>query len=162
LFSNFLILEQGKKARMNSNYIKTVTIFLLISGIILSGCINPLREVPVVKANVILVENNSQGTVDAESYTFTQGNVSYFNRPKKTQADSFPAIAGRIMIAKGNKSVIGPWEMLNYSGNGNYSFIMGFRENEYPVAGDTIHVSIMVVDKDGSRIGYIVDNIKWK
>lgn len=142
--------------------ISTILFLLMISGVIISGCINPLVQVPVIKIDITLVENQSAGIVDAVKYTFTQGNVSYIDRPKKTQADSFPAIAARETLVRGKEVIVGPWEMTNYTGSGDYSINIGFRDNYYPVSGDNLHITIMVVDKIGTKIGYVVDNIKWK
>jgi len=139
-------------------YIKNILLLLIL--IIGTGCVNPIKEVPVIKVNISLVER--EGIVDIFSEKFTQDNVSYINRPKNTQADSFPAIATRTMITKGNDSIIGQWEMVQYTGSGNYSFNIGFHENHYPVRGDKIHISVIVVDKNGERIGYLVKDIKWK
>lgn len=138
--------------------------FLLITilGVIFSGCINPIGQVPVIKVDITLAENQSAGIVDAVKYTLTQGNVSYIDRPKKTEADSFPAIAARETLVRGKEVIVGPWEMTNYTGSGDYLINIGFRENHYPVSGDNLHVTIMVVDKVGTKIGYVVDNIKWK
>lgn len=122
--------------------------------------INPIQEVPVMKVNVTFVER--EGIVDAENYTFTQGTVSYINRPKKIQADSFPAICARTVTLKGKERIIGPWEMLSYNGSGNYLFNIGFYKEHYPEPNDIIHISVIVVDKNGERIGYIIENIKWK
>ena len=140
---------------------KSLIIILLFLGIIISGCVeNPTKEVPVVKVNITFEEKN--GIVEAESYKLPPGTVSYLSRPRTTQADKFPAIGARTTILKGENSTIGPWEMVPYKGNGTYSFNIGFEENHYPVPNDTIHVSIMVVDKNGGRIGYVIENIKWK
>jgi hypothetical protein len=140
---------------------KKTFMILLILTVIFSGCINnPARQVPVVKVNITFVEN--QGIVVAQNYTLTQGTVAYLNRPRNTQAESFPAIASRTMIAKGANSTIGPWEMVTYTGNGIYSFNIGFQDDHYPVSGDIVHISIIVVDKAGTRIGYVVENIVWK
>jgi hypothetical protein len=140
---------------------KILMILLILPVILFSGCItNPAKQVPVVKANIAFVEN--QGIVVAQNYTLTQGTVAYLNRPRNTEADSFPAIGARTMISKGPNSTIGPWEMLTYRGNGTYSFNIGFQDDHYPVSGDIVHISIIVVDKDGTRIGYVVENIIWK
>ncbi len=140
---------------------KLIIFLLVFSGLVISGCIeNPAKQVPVVKVNITFVEK--QGIVEAAKYTLTQGTVPYFNRPQSTQAESFPAIGARTTIAKGINSTIGPWEMVQYMGNGTYSFNIGFDEKNYPAANDTVHISIIVVDKDGNRIGYVVDNIIWK
>lgn len=139
-------------------YILFISI-IMIFGIIISGCVGT-KDVPVIKVNVTLVERN--GIVEEDNITFTQENVSYNNRPQKTQADSFPAIGARTTILKGKDSIIGPWEMLPYKGSGNYSFNIGFRENHYPIRDESIHISIMIVDKDGERIGYIIKDIAWK
>lgn len=132
---------------------------LLLSSILpLSGCLgNPMKNVPVIDINITFVED--KGIVDATDYEFKQGEVNYFSRPMKEQAE-FPAISARAMIVRGSNSSIGPWEMLPYSGPGTYSLKVGFEE--YPVPEDIIHISIYVVDKDGERIGVITDNLVWK
>ncbi len=139
-----------------------IIIILLISilGATLSGCLNPLQQVPVLKINITFVER--QGVVQADNYTITQGSVSYIDRPRKTQADSFPAIVARETLVKDNTTIIGPWEALSYKGSGSYSFNIGFRDNYYPVSGNPIHVSIIVVDKTGERIGYVVKDMVWQ
>lgn len=135
--------------------------FFLFLIILISGCIeNPFKEVPVVKVSITFLEK--EGIAEAENYTLIQGYVTYFNRPRLTVAEKFPAIAGRTTISKGKNSTIGPWETLAYNGNGTYSFNLGFRENHYPTYNDIIHISIMVVDEKGKKIGYIVDDIIWK
>lgn len=130
-----------------------------IISIMISGCIGA-KDVPIIKVNATLVERD--GIVEAENIIFTQENVSYLNRPQKTHADSFPAIGARTTILKGKDSIIGPWEMVSYKGSGNYSFNIGFRENYYPTQNESIHISIMIVDKKGERIGYIIKDIVWK
>jgi hypothetical protein len=139
--------------------IKVIIALLVISSIGISGCMN-YGSVPVIKANITYVDNQSSGIVDAVHYTFTEENVSYIDRPKKTQADRFPAIAARVMTVGGNSSAIGPWEMVSYNGSGDYSFNIGYPENYRPVSGDLLHITVMVVDKTGQKIGYIIDNIK--
>jgi hypothetical protein len=92
----------------------------------------------------------------------TQGTIAYISRPGHTQAESFPAIAARMTIMKGKNSSIGPWEALPYKGSGIYSFNLGFNENQYPARNDLVHISIMVVDEKGERIGYVTEDIIWK
>lgn len=147
-------------------------ILILMSGILittfLSGCINPVKEVPIIKVNITYTER--QGIAEVDTYSFIQDNVSYINRPKRTQAESFPAIIGRTTIIKKvmkdndkvNETVIGPWEAIPYKGNGRYSLDVGFYDGNYPEPGDMVHISIMVVDKNGERIGYVIENIVWK
>ena len=139
--------------------IKILLILFLLSIVMISGCLNR-QEIPVIKVNIFLVERES--IVEADNLILTQENVSYYDRPQKTQADSFPAIGARITINKGKSSIIGPWEMVSYKGGGNYSFNIGFGENYYPTIGESLHISIIIVDKDGERIGYIVKDIIWK
>jgi hypothetical protein len=155
----------------NLSRIKRVMILLVISILIptfLSGCVNPMEKVPVMKINITYTER--QGIAEPDSHSFTQDSVSYIDRPKRTQAQSFPAIIGRTTVikkvikndAKFNGTVIGPWESLPYKGNGSYSFYVGFYDGGYPESGDTIHVSVMVVDSTGQRIGYITEDETWK
>ncbi len=139
---------------------KLIVIFLFILGIIVSGCISPTKEVPVVKVNLTFVEK--QGIVEAENYKLMQGTIDYINRPRRTQAESFPAIGARATILKGKNSTMGPWEMTSYKGNGTYSFNIGFDEKHYPASNDTVHVSIYVLDKNGERIGAVIKDIIWK
>ena len=140
---------------------KISIILLILLGAMFTGCVsNPIKEVPVVKVNITYQEKN--GIVEAMNYTITQGKVAYIDRPRMTQAKSFPAIGARITIMKGKNSTIGPWEMVTYTGNGTYSFNIGFDETRYPSNNDTVHISIIVVDTKGERIGYVVDNIIWK
>jgi hypothetical protein len=143
--------------------VKAVTFLFVLSillSMFISGCVNPLQEVPVIKIDISFVEK--QGIVEAVNYRFTQENVSYFNRPLRVQADSFPAISARVSITKDNATTIGPWEIIPYKGSGNYSLNIGFRDNYRPVRGDPMHISIMVVDKTGQRIGYVIKNIVWQ
>jgi hypothetical protein len=153
------------------NKIKKIIILLIFSILIttfLSGCINPMRQVPVMKINITYTEK--EGIVGADAHSFTQDNISYIDRPRRTQAESFPAILGRTTIVKKiasdnvrfNGTIVGPWETLPYKGNGSYSFYIGFDEGNYPESGDTIHISIIVVDKTGQRIGYVVEDTTWK
>jgi hypothetical protein len=139
---------------------KIFFIIFLLLGIIISGCLsNPTKQVPVIHANITLVEN--QGIVEAENYRLIQGTVNYLNRPKSTQPEAFPAISARAVISKGKNSTIGPWENLAYKGNGTYSFDIGFEE-EYPAPGDKINIYIYVWDKNGGRIGYLTQDIIWQ
>jgi hypothetical protein len=126
----------------------------------ISGCINPAGQVPIVNVNITFIEKES--IAEAENYTLTQETVSFLSRPRSTQAESFPAIAARTTIMKGKNSSIGPWETLPYKGSGAYSFNLGFYENHYPAPNDLVHISIMVVDKKGERIGYVTENIVWQ
>ncbi len=140
---------------------KIVILTIFLSALLLvaaSGCLDTWTA-PVIKVNIILVEK--ENFVEVENYTLTPGNVNYFNRPRSNNAKSFPAIAARATFLEGNNSVIGPWETLSYNGSGTYSFNIGFDKKRYPKADDMIHVSIMVVDKDGERIGYLVKDIVW-
>ncbi|MBU4220575.1 MAG: hypothetical protein KKA10_02965 [Euryarchaeota archaeon] len=126
----------------------------------ISGCINPAGQVPIVKVNITFIEK--EGIAEAENYTITQGTVRYIARPRSTMAESFPAIAARATIMKGKNSSIGPWEALPYKGSGAYSFNLGFHDDHYPAPNNLVHISIMVVDKEGERIGYVTENIIWK
>lgn len=143
-----------------------IPLFLLCIGIFsiltISGCINPIKNVPVIKVNIMFADNQSTGIIDAKNYTLTPGTVMYINRPVKTQADNFPAIASRVMVTDNNHSVIGPWEMKTYNGSGVYTYNIGFPENYYPTNNSQIHVTIMVANQTGKLIGYVVENIKWK
>ncbi len=139
--------------------IKKVIILLVIAAsILISGCIN--TDVPIIKVNITFVER--EGIVEADHYTLTQENISYIARPKKNYAESFPAIAGRTTMFHGKDTVIGPWETLPYKGSGVYTFNLGFDERGYPKVNDMVHITIMVVDKNGDRIGYVIEDIKWK
>lgn len=141
---------------------KFIFIFLILSGIIFSGCVgNPTKQVPVVHVNITLVEKD--GNVEVENYKLTQDMVNYLSRPRTTQAESFPAITARTMIVKGKNSTIGPWETLPYKGNGTYSFNIGFKEDNYPVIDDTVHISIMIVaDSKGKQISYFGQDMIWE
>ena len=140
---------------------KSILMLFFLSGMIISGCIgNSTKQVPVVHVNITLVEKD--GYVEVENYKLTQEMVNYLSRPRTTQAESFPAITARTMIVKGKNSSIGPWETLPYKGNGAYSFNIGFKEDKYPVLNDTVHISIMIVDKKGGQIGYFVQDMIWK
>ncbi len=140
---------------------KLILVLFFISVMIFSGCIgNPTKQVPVVHVNITFVEK--EGFSQVQNYKITQETVNYLGRPKKTQAESFPAITARTMIMKEKNSSIGPWETLSYNGNGIYSFNIGFKDDNYPAAGDKVHISIMVVDKKGDRIGYFVQDMVWE
>ena len=140
---------------------KLLLLLLILSGIMISGCIgNPTKQVPVVHVNITFVEK--QGFAQVQNYKIIQGTVSYLGRPQKTQAESFPAITARTMIVKEKDSIIGPWETLSYKGNGTYSFNIGFKDDNYPVPDDKIHISIMVVNKKGERIGYFIEDMIWE
>ena len=140
---------------------KSILMLFLLSGMIISGCIgNPAKQVPVVHVNMTLVEND--GYVEVEDYKLTQEMVNYLSRPRTTQAESFPAITARTMIVKGKNSSIGPWETLPYKGNGTYSLNIGFKEDKYPVLNDSVHISIMIVDKEGGQTGYFVQDMIWE
>src|SRR3989304_5203182 len=108
-------------------------ISIILFTIFLNGCVNPAKDVPIIKVNVTYSER--EGIVEADTYSFVQDNVSYINRPKKTVA---------------------------YKGDGSYSFDLGFHEGNYPEPGDQVHISIIVVDNKGERIGYIVADTIWK
>ncbi len=139
---------------------KIVIILLLALGIMMSGCMsNPAKQVPIVKVNITFVEK--QGTVEPEHYTLIQGTTAYISRPRTT-AQPFPAISARATILKGDNSSIGPWEMIPYTGNGTYSFNLGFRDDQYPQTNDTVHISIIVIDKAANNIGYVVKDIRWE
>ncbi len=142
---------------------RSIIVFLLFLGIIISGCIeNPLKQVPVVKVNLTLVEKG--GLVVAENSTFTQGTVDYAGRPKNP-ISTFPAITGRTLVARNNTNATtessSNWESIPYKGNGTYLMDIGFNEKYYPDPGDSVHVSVMIVDEKGNRIGYVVNNMKW-
>ena len=140
--------------------LKKFIILLFLFGIMISGCINPAGQVPIVNVNITFIEK--EGIAEAENSTLTQGTVKYIARPRSTAADTFPAIAARTTLMKGKNSSIGQWETLPYKGSGTYSFNLGFHENHYPAPDDMVHISIMVVDKKGERIGYVTENIIWK
>lgn len=141
---------------------KLILVLFILSGIIISGCIgDPTKQVPVVHVNMTIFEKD--GNVDVGNYKLTQGMVNYLSRPRATEAQSFPAITARTMIVKGMNSSIGPWETLSYKGNGTYSFNIGFKENNYPVPEDKVHISIMVVvDTEGKQISYFAQDMIWE
>lgn len=132
---------------------------LLVASVTISGCVK-VSQVPIIKVNVTFAENES--VAEVQNYTLTPGNIEFFNRPKSIQAKSFPAIAGRVTFLEGNHTVIGPWETLPYNGNGTYTFNIGFSESRHPNVNEMVHISIMVVDKNGDRIGYFIKDIKWQ
>src|SRR3989338_6448954 len=66
-------------------------ISIILFTIFLNGCVNPAKDVPIIKVNVTYSER--EGIVEASTYSFVQDNVSYINRPKKTVADSFPSLS---------------------------------------------------------------------
>jgi hypothetical protein len=145
-----------------------LSMFIILFLTFISGCINPMKQVPVMKINITFAEK--EGIVETVAHSFTQGNVSYIDRPRKTQADSFPAILGRETLVKNNTgdhtnpggTIIGPWETLPYKGSSSYSFNIGFNEGNYPESGDTVHISIIVVDNTGQRIGYFIEDTIWE
>lgn len=140
---------------------KLILVLFFIAGMIISGCIgNPAKQVPVVHVNITFMEK--QGFAEVENHKITRDTVNYLARPRTTQAQSFPAITARTMIVKDKNSIIGPWETLPYKGNGTYSFNIGFRDDNYPLPDDKVHISIMVVDKKGERIGYFIEDMIWK
>ena len=145
---------------------RQLIILVLFLGIIVSGCVqNPLKQVPVVKANITFVEE--QGKFIAKNYTLTQGTVDYAGRPRTTRAESFPAITGGTLVIKNNTKndtmeTLSPWENLPFKGNGTYIFNIGFNEKYYPETNDIVFISIIVTDKNGKRIGYLKENKKWE
>lgn len=143
---------------------KTKLIYILLLGILISGCIeNPLKQVPVVKVNITLVEK--EGLAVAENSSFTQGTVDYAGRPQ-SPVSTFPVISGRTMVTRKNSNAstlsTSEWESLPYKGNGTYTFNIGFNENYYPDPGDMVHVSVLIADEKGSRIGYTINNMIWE
>lgn len=129
-----------------------------------SGCINPAEQVPIVNVNITFIEK--EGIAEAENYTLTQGTVSFLSRPRRIQSESLPSISARTMIVEGKNITVGPWENVPYKGAGIYSFNIGFDEKHYPVSNDTVRVSIMLWDINrntgkGERIGSVVGNIIW-
>lgn len=142
-----------------------IIVLLLLLGIIVSGCIqNPLKQVPVVKVNITFMEKG--GKFYPENYTMTQGTVDYAGRPRNTIVESFPAISARTMVlrnnTKGTSEATGPWETLPFKGNGTYNFNIGFDEKYYPNPGDLVHISVIVSDDKGRRVGYVVENKVWE
>lgn len=150
----------------NNGKIRGILSLLILIGmfsmVTISGCINPMKQVPVIKVNIIFADNQNTGITDAKNYTLTPGTVPYIYRPVKTQADSFPAIASRVVVTENNKTVIGPWEMTNYTGSGTYTYNIGFPENYNPTNSSPVHVTIMVANQTGKLIGYVTEIIKWK
>ena len=143
--------------------VKTKILLLVLSillPIFVSGCLNPLQDVPVIKINMTFVDK--QGIAEAENFAFAQGNVSYIDRPKRVQAESFPAISARVTTRRGNETSIGPWEVIPYKGSGDYSLNIGFPKDYHPEIGDSLHISIIVIDKDGQRIGYVIKDTIWQ
>lgn len=142
---------------------KSIIVLFLLSGILISGCItSPTEQIPVVKVNLTLSE--SGGVANATSFTFSQGTVEFVKRPKHAVAESFPAITARTIIVRSNATNvtwIGPWETLAYNGNGTYSFNAGFDEKHYPTYGDLVQISVMVVDKNGGRMGSFKELFTW-
>lgn len=140
---------------------KTFVLAILLSILLLTAIsgYSDIGTAPVIKVNISFIEK--ENVAEAENYTLTPGSVSYFERPRTVQAKSFPAIAARATFLEGKNSIIGPWETLPYNGNGTYSFNIGFDRKRYPKVNDTVHVSIMVADKNGDRIGYVIEDIIW-
>ena len=90
--------------------------------------------------------------------------MDYAGRPRNP-ISTFPAITGRTLVTKNRTATTeseSKWESLPYKGNGTYNFNIGFNEKYYPDSGDEVHVSIMVVDEKGNRIGYLINNMKWE
>lgn len=145
---------------------KKIIMLLVFIGIMISGCIeNPLKEVPVVKVKVIIMEKEGNFVID--NFTAEQGTVNSINRPKRTQASSFPSIGTRALLTRGNKSTLGRWEMVPFNSAGTYSFNVGFLEENYPVTNDSIHLSIYLaginkVTGKGETIGYTTWDFVWK
>lgn len=140
-------------------------VLLLLLGIIVSGCVqNPLKQVPVVKVNITFMEK--EGKFYPVNYTFTQGMVDYAARPRNIQVQSFPAISARVNVVRNGTNATmlatGPWETLPFKGNGTYNFNIGFNEKYYPNPNDSYHLSIIVSDEKGRRIGYVVENKIWE
>lgn len=140
---------------------KVLLAILLVSGILISGCVtNPLKQVAVVKVNITFIEK--QDFAEVQNVTFTQGTVDYAGRPKRSKAAEFPAIAGRVMIYQNNESIIMPWETVQYTGNGTYRLNLGFSDKIQPRFNDPIHISIVVLNSTGKQIGSHVTNTKWE
>lgn len=142
---------------VNRNVI--LVLFILAMTLIAIGA-STLFVVPVVKVNVTFVEK--EGIVQATNYSIVQGSVGGFNKPNKDVANSLPAIFGRVTLGTGKDASIGPWETLPYKGNGTYQLNLGFYNGRIPKVGMPIHISVLVADKDGERIGYLVKDMEWK
>ena len=140
---------------------RSAAIILLLLGIIISGCLsNPFKQVQVVKVNVTFDEK--QGIVESRDLSLVQGTVDYAGRPRRIYAEAFPTIAARAMVEKGKNSTIEPWENVPYKGSGVYAFNLGFKEGDEPLPNQTVHVSIIVLNEKGERIGYVIEDIVWK
>ncbi len=146
-----------EKRKLFVIYVIIFFIFIIILSNIISGM--KKEDVPVIKVEMITVEKDN--IVNIENISLIPGNVSYMNRPIRIQAESFPAIAGRVTILKGKESIIGPWEAVKYNGDGKYTFNIGFKDY-HPQSNEAMHVSIMIIAKNGDRIGYFVKDIVWK
>lgn len=142
---------------VNRNVILVLFIFAMI--LIAIGA-STLFTVPVIKVNATFVEK--EGIVQATNYSIAQGSVGYFNKPNKDVANNLPAIFGRVTLGTGKEASIGPWETLPYKGNGTYQLNLGFYSGRTPKVGMPVHISILVADKNGERIGYLVSNMEWK
>ena len=140
----------------NTKKLIVILCMLILMGVLILGS-GMYRNVPIIKVNMSLTEKQD-GVVDIKNYTIVQDNVNYINRPKRTVAESFPAVIGRVLVSKH----VGPWESVYYKGTGNYAFNMAFPKDYIPKSGEPIHITIMVVDKDGVKIGYLMEDVKWK
>lgn len=142
---------------VNRNAILVLFIFAMI--LIAIGA-STLFVVPIVKVNVTFLEKG--GIVQATNYSIVQGSVGYFNKPSKDVANNLPAIFGRVTLGIEKEASIGPWETLPYKGNGTYQLNLGFYRGRNPKVGMPVHISVLVADKNGERIGYLVSNMEWK
>jgi FtsP/CotA-like multicopper oxidase with cupredoxin domain len=157
--------------------LKSAVFLLLFALLVLSvsGCLkSPTEQVPVVKVDLTLKHNDdadSEKRVVVEKFEQTMTSVNFISRPQdQTSSAYFPGVQARVQLFRNvtvdgavrKQVVFGPWASVPYKGDGEYSLVLGFKEGEYPQEGEQVHITVMIVDKDGKTIGYFINDSLWQ
>lgn len=153
---------------------RMVLLLVVVLVLFASGCLkNPVEQVPVVKVDLVLKHNpnaSSEKKVVVEGFNYLVTTENFISRPWDQMSTAyFPGVQARVQLFRNvsvdgkvrKKVVFGPWASVPYKGEGEYSLVLGFKEGEYPQEGDQMHISVLIVDKEGKKLGYFINDTTW-
>ncbi|MDY6959548.1 MAG: hypothetical protein SVK08_10375 [Halobacteriota archaeon] len=127
---------------------------ILLSVTSISMCLE--ESVPVVKVSLDVEMEGDKPII--KNLQVNQSYVTPLQQPSEP-AVGFPSVEIWTIL---NNQVIGYRDALEYTGEGSYELVSGFRPEGQPKEGDFVKVTIKIYDKDTKLLAIEKDTFFWK
>lgn len=129
------------------SFVKTIVIFLILTGVIAGGIFFASREDAVyINVRVNLTQLNDTPVPRLENLTAFLVPTTKVSEPKGTEMFT----PGIIVAPYKDSEIIGYWTSVPYNGTGTYNLKIGLKK--YPKKGDLVLINIRLLGAGGEEL----------